>query len=104
MGGDRLDAQLEPIAEFLLIIIVLLVVASVTAYILSKVVQRRRERAHGKLSGSRRTKHSKIDLFAKPEEKSGGVDRKGSRRSGSSTNRIDIRKRPDESGRIEPGD
>jgi hypothetical protein len=68
VGGDRLDQQLGPVAEFLLIIMALLFVASVTAYFLSKVVQRRKERAHGKLSGSRRTKHSKIDLLKRPDE------------------------------------
>jgi|GEM_PF-4943216 len=63
MGGDGLDQQLGPVAEFLLIIIALLFVAAVTAYFLTKAVQRRKERAHGKLSGSRRTGHSKIFLF-----------------------------------------
>jgi hypothetical protein len=98
MGADRLDSQLAPIAEFLLIIIALLVVASVTAYFLSKAVQRRKERAHGKLSGSRRTKHSKIDLFAKQEE-TGRTSRGSgrSRRSSSGESRVDILKRPSDS-------
>jgi hypothetical protein len=77
VGGDRLDQQLGPVAEFLLIIMALLFVAAVTAYFLSKAVQRRKERAHGKLSGSRRTKHSKIDLFAKSEETNDRSQRTG---------------------------
>lgn len=97
MGADRLDQQLGPIAEFLLIIIALLLVAAVTAYLLSKAVQRRKERNHGRLSGSRRTKHSKIDLFAKSEE-TGRTSRGSgrSRRSSSGEGRIDITKRPAE--------
>jgi hypothetical protein len=102
MGGDRLDQQLGPIAEFLLIIIALLFVAAVTAYFLTKAVQRRKERAHGKLSGSRRTGHSKIDLFAKPEET--GRTTRGSgraRRSSSGESGIDILKRPSGTGASE---
>ncbi len=67
MGGDSLDARLQPIAQFLLITILLMAVAAITAYVLSKYVQRKRERAHGKLSASRRGKHTKIDLLAKGE-------------------------------------
>jgi hypothetical protein len=97
MGGDRLDQQLGPIAEFLLIIIALLFVAAVTAYFLTKAVQRRKERAHGKLSGSKRTKHSKIDLFAKPEETNRSSRGSGrSRSSSSGRGGIDIIKRPAE--------
>ncbi len=100
MGGDRLDAQLAPIAEFLLIFILLLVVAAVTSFLLSRAVQRRRDRAHNKLSGSRRTQHSKIDLFAKVEPSGGrSGDHNHRRRSGSSSygqGAIDIVKRPDE--------
>ncbi len=101
MGGDRLDAQLEPIAEFLLIFITLLVVAAVTSFLLSKAVQRRKQRAHNKLSGSRRTHHSKIDLFAKVdaagEGAASGGRHKHRRRSGSSGGKaIDILKRSDE--------
>ena len=88
MGGDRLDAQLEPLAQFLLILITLLVVASITAYILSKLVQRRKQSAHNKLSNSRRTKESGInllkegsDLGREPERQSSGRRSKGSRSS-----------------------
>ncbi len=100
MGGDRLDAQLAPVAEFLLIFILLLVVAAVTSFLLSRAVQRRRDRAHNKLSGSRRTQHSKIDLFAKVEPSGGRLGgqndrrRRGSSSSGQGT--IDIVKRSDE--------
>ncbi len=106
MGGDRLDAQLEPIAEFLLIFIVLLVVAAVTSFLLSKAVQRRKQRAHNKLSGSRRTHHSKIDLFAKVDaggEGASGGRHKHRRRSGSSGGKaIDILKRSDEQTEMNP--
>lgn len=95
MGGDRLDAQLAPIAEILLIFIVLLSVAAVSAYFLSKAVQRRKERIHGKLSGSKRTKHSKIDLFAKSDEASRTSRGSGrSRRGSSGRSGIDILRRP----------
>lgn len=108
MGGDRLDARLEPIAEFLLIFILLLVVAAVTSFVLTRAVQRRRERAHNKLSGSRRTQHSKIDLFAKADasgEGATGHRHKHRRRSGSSSSggkTIDILKGPGEQAGIDP--
>jgi hypothetical protein len=97
MGGDRLDQQLGPIAEFLLIIIALLFVAAVTAYFLTKGVQRRKERVHGKLSGSKRTGHSKIDLFARGDETGRTTRGSGrSRRSSTGESGIDILKRPSE--------
>ena len=67
MGGDSLDAQLEPIAQFLLVVIALIIVASLTSYILFKVVQRRKDKAHNKLSASRRDKDSGINLFEAPQ-------------------------------------
>ncbi len=108
MGGDRLDARLEPIAEFLLIFILLLVVAAVTSFVLTRAVQRRRERAHNKLSGSRRTQHSKIDLFAKADASGEGATahrHKHRRRSASSSSggkTIDILKGPGEQAGIDP--
>jgi hypothetical protein len=98
MGADRLDAQLEPLAQFILILIVLLVVAAATTYILTKAVHRRRDRLHGKLSGSRRTKHSKIDLLTKSDTPAASSARKRRSRSEGSTARVDILKRSAEPG------
>ncbi len=97
MGGDSLDAQLQPIAQFLLITILLMAIAAITAYVLSKYVQRKRERAHGKLSASRRGKHTKIDLFAKDEAAGNSRHRSGKRRRGGHSEglKIDIMKRPE---------
>jgi hypothetical protein len=97
VGGDRLDQQLGPVAEFLLIVIALLFVAAVTAYFLSKAVQRRKERAHGKLSGSRRTNHSKIDLLTRNGPGAEAPKKSSAKsRTRSSAPRIDILKRPDQ--------
>ncbi len=51
MGGENLDAQLEPLAQLLILVIVLITVAALSFLIINKVAQRRRERAHLKLSG-----------------------------------------------------
>ncbi len=58
MGGDNLDARLAPFAEFALAIIVMVMVAAVASYVLMKIAQRRNEKAHNKLSVSRRSKDS----------------------------------------------
>ncbi len=68
MGGDNLDARLEPVAELLLIVIVMIMVAAVASYVLMKIAQRRKEKAHNKLSASRRAKDSAINLLAKGSE------------------------------------
>ncbi len=68
MGGDTLDARLAPFAELLLILIVMIMVAAAASYVLMKIAQRRKEKAHNKLSASRRTKDSAIDLLAKGSE------------------------------------
>lgn len=63
MGGENLDAQLEPIAQVLILIIVLIAVATLSFLIINKVARRRREQSHNKLSASRRTKHTQVDLL-----------------------------------------
>lgn len=63
MGGENLDAQLEPIAQILILIIVLIAVATLSFLIINKVALRRREQSHNKLSASRRTKHTQVDLL-----------------------------------------
>lgn len=101
MGGDRLDQQLEPLAQVMLLVIILLIVAAISSYVLMKLATRRRERRHQKISNSRRMKDTSIDLFAKPpagaEGRSGRGSKQRSRRSGSARQTIDILKRPDPS-------
>lgn len=62
MGGDGLDAQLEPVAQALIIIIVLIGVSSNMFFIINKLAIRRKEKAHNKLSTSRRPEHTWVDL------------------------------------------
>ena len=97
VGADRLDAQIEPIAQFLLLIILLTVVAAIVFFITNQVAKRRRERLHGRLSASRRTKHSKIDLFSGADEMNrASAARPRRRRSSGSTHlSIDILKKPE---------
>ena len=68
MGGDNLDARLAPIAEILLILIVMIMAAGAASYVLMKIAQRRKEKAHNKLSASRRTKDSAINLLTQGDE------------------------------------
>ena len=63
MGGENLDAQLEPIAQVLILVIVLIAVATLSFLIINKIARRRREQSHNKLSASRRTKHTQVDLL-----------------------------------------
>ncbi len=71
MGGDNLDTRLAPFAEFVLAIIVMMMVAAVASYVLMKIAQRRKEKAHNKLSASRRSKDSAINLLAKASDEEG---------------------------------
>ena len=89
MEGDNLDARLEPFAEFLLAIIIIMMAAAVSSFVLMKVAQRRKEKAHNKLSASRRGKDSAINLLARettneavPDEPGRSVSRKPRKRSG----------------------
>ncbi len=77
MGGDSLDARLAPFAEFLLILIVMIMVAAAASYVLMKIAQRRKEKAHNKLSASRRGVDSAIDLLAKGSETEGSPVERG---------------------------
>ena len=91
MGADKLDAQLEGVALFLLIVIALIIVATLTSYILFKFVQRRKDKAHNKLSASRRGEDSGINLFEKAErERTGGRSRSGSGKGKNSQNSFDF--------------
>ncbi len=95
MGGDDLDAQLEPLAQLLIFLMVLIAVAAIAFLIINKVAQRRRERAHLKLSGSRRTKHTQVDLFGGASAaKDAPQTHTRRRRSSSSTPGIDILAKP----------
>jgi hypothetical protein len=80
MGGDSLDARLQPIAEALLMILVLAAVAAIASLIINHVARRRREQKHNKVSGSRRGKHTKSDLFTKTDPTSQGSS--GNRKRG----------------------
>ena len=83
MGGESLDAGLEPIAQVLILLIVLIAFASIAFFITNKIAVRRKERAHDKLSTSRRSKHTWVDLSA-------GRDK---RQAEASTQRSSCRKR-----------
>ena len=89
MGGEGLDARVEPFAEFLLVVILMMMVAGAASFVLMKIAQRRKEKAHNKLSASRRAEDSAINLFAKqgdnkdvPEERGRSERRKPRKRIG----------------------
>ena len=107
MRAENLDEQLEPIAHALILIIVLLTVAAISFFVINKAAQRSKERAHHKLSGSRRTKHTQVDLFGGSRKADGGSgDYRGKhtrrRRSSSHQPSIDILARPKDSGEQAP--
>ena len=107
MGGENLDAQLEPIAQALILIIVLIAVASLSFLIINKVARRRREQSHNKLSASRRTKHTQVDLLGgsgadKEEPARHRSVHQRRRRSSSQHAMIDILARPKESPKGDP--
>ena len=109
MGGDNLDAQLEPIAQVLILIIVLIAVATLSFLIINKVALRRREQSHNKLSTSRRTKHTQVDLLGgsggnedEPERHRSVHQRR--RRNSSQHAMIDILARPKGSPEGDPPD
>ena len=92
MGGEGLDAQLEPLAQALLLLIVLIGVAAISFFIINKLAIRRKEQAHNKLSTSRRSKHSWVDLSGRSEasQSTGRSRQRKSRRSSSNHVMIDI--------------
>ena len=63
MGDARLDEILEPLLQILILVAVLVTVATISFFAISKFSQSRRDRAHTKISGSRRTKHTQVDLL-----------------------------------------
>jgi hypothetical protein len=63
MGDAKLDEILEPLLQILILIAVLVTVATISFFVISKFSQSRRDRAHIKISGSRRTKHTQVDLL-----------------------------------------
>jgi flagellar biosynthesis/type III secretory pathway M-ring protein FliF/YscJ len=109
MGGDNLDAQLEPIAQVLILIILLIAVATISFLIINKVARRRREQSHNKLSASKRTKHTQVDLLggsgarqAEPSPHRSVHQRR--RRNSSQHAMIDILARPKGSPEGDPPD
>lgn len=99
MGAENLDALLEPIAQVLILIIVLIAVATLSFLIINKVARRRREQSHNKLSASRRTKHTQVDLLGgsganKEEPARHRPLHQRRRRSSSQNEMIDILARP----------
>ncbi|MDP8913952.1 MAG: hypothetical protein M3N39_10310 [Pseudomonadota bacterium] len=102
MGGENLDAQLEPIAQALILILVLIGIASIAFFIINKIAVRRKERAHNKLSTSRRSKHTWVDLSAgregsHAEESTHRSSRRRRRRSSSDHVMLDILAKPKKS-------
>ncbi len=86
MGADNLDARLAPLAEFLLVVILMAMAAALASYVIVKVVNRRKEQAHNKLSASRRGKDTGINLLGAddedaPEERGPSQRRKPRQRS-----------------------
>ena len=107
MGGENLDAQLEPIAQVLILIIVLIAVATLSFLIINKVARRRRENSHNKLSASRRTKHTQVDLLGgsgadKEEPARHRSVHQRRRRNSSQHTMIDILARPKETPERDP--
>lgn len=98
MGAEGLDAQLQPLAQALILIIVLIAIASAAFFIMNKIAVRRKEKAHNKLSTSRRSKHAWVDLSgssgASETNERVGRSRQRKRRSSSSHVMLDILARP----------
>jgi hypothetical protein len=74
MGDANLGEILEPLLPILILIAVLLTVGTVSFFVISKFSQMRRDRAHIKISGSRRTKHTQVDLFGGKPPAGGGAE------------------------------
>lgn len=98
MSGEGLDAQLQPVAQALILIIVLIGIASVAFFIINKIAVRRKEKGHNRLSTSRRSRQGWLDL----SEGSGASERtrrskhRRKRHSSSKHVMIDILERPKE--------
>jgi hypothetical protein len=102
MGPDSLDARLQPLAEFLLLLLLLIGIATVASIILSKMAARRRERAHNRVSASKRLGHTSIDLFGRDRPQSParevGQQTRQRARHPSANLRIDLSRDPGEAG------
>jgi ABC-type microcin C transport system permease subunit YejB len=98
MGGEGLDAQLEPLAQALILIIVLIGIAAISFFIINKVALRRKEKAHNKLSTSRRSKHAWVDLSGGSGASESTEHSKHRKRRRSSSNHVmlDILAKPKE--------
>ena len=108
-GGDRLDAAMEPIAQAIIVLLVLLAIASVSFFIINKAAVRRRERAHDKLSGSRRAKDTWVDLsggaIGSETKRTGSSKHPKRRRSSSDHEMLDILAKPAKpEGEVAPGE
>lgn len=104
MGGEGLDARLEPIAQALILVILLIGVAAISFFIINKVAIRRKEKAHNKLSASRRSKHTWVDLSGgsgTSESREGSKHRKR-RRSSSNHVMLDILAKPKQTKDVAP--
>jgi hypothetical protein len=106
LGAERLDAQLEPLAEVLLLLMLLIAVATITSLILSKLAARRRERRHNQLSASKRLEHTGIDLFGRDRpdgaEAAPRPRTHKARSSGGDNLKIDLSRKPDETRERRP--
>jgi Flp pilus assembly protein TadB len=105
MGGENLDAVLEPIAQVLILLIVLIAVAALSFLIINKVARQRREQSHNKLSASRRTKHTQVDLLGGAGKDESGRHRsvhQRRRRATSQHGMIDILGRPKDTPEGDP--
>lgn len=98
MGSEKLDAALQPIAEALLLLLILIAVAAISFLIINKVALKRKEKAHNKLSASKRKAHTWVDLSggsaAEGRDKSRSTRPRESRRSSSSDGMVDILAKP----------
>lgn len=99
MDGESLDAGLEPVAQALILIIALIAVAFLAFFIINKIAIRRKERVHNKLSTSRRSKHTWVDLSveregARTEESAQRSSKRRKRRSSSKHVMLDILVKP----------
>lgn len=63
MNQDKLDKALEPLAIYLLSGALVIALAAVGAILVTSYIRRRKQRAHEKVSRSRRSKDTAYDLF-----------------------------------------
>ena len=94
MGAEGLDAQLQPLAQALILILLLIGISAVAFFIINKIAIRRKEKAHNKLSTSRRSRNAWVDLSgssgASETVEKNGRSRHRRRRSSSTHVMLDI--------------